>query len=61
VTVGWEALEFLFDPNTRRFFQEFPTLWFLDSLGDIIAAFLAAYVYRTRYATRPWDEDTQTT
>ena len=27
----------------------------LDSLGDIIAAFLAAYVYRTRYAARPWE------
>jgi len=61
VTVGWEVFEFLFDVNTQAFFREFPQLWFLDSLGDVIAAFLAAYIYRTRYATEPWDEDTQAT
>ena len=57
ITVGWEVFEFVLDPNTREFFREFPKIWFLDSLGDIIVAFLAAYIYRTRYATRPWEED----
>lgn len=56
ITVGWEVFEFLVDINTQAFFREFPKLWFLDSLGDIIAAFFAAYVYRTRYATKPWEE-----
>lgn len=56
IAVGWEVFEFLFDQNTQAFFREFPGLWFLDSLGDVLAGFFAAYIYRTRYATEPWEE-----
>lgn len=57
ITVGWEIFEFLFDPNTQAFFREFPRIWFLDSLGDVLAGFFAAYVYRTRYAAKPWEKE----
>ena len=44
-TVGWEAVELFFDPGTRFFYANAPDLWLLDSIGDIVAAFLGGYGY----------------
>ena len=43
--IGWELIEFFFDPETIFFYTLSPGLWTLDSLGDITAAALGAYGY----------------
>lgn len=45
ITVGWEVLELLFDAEMGFLFQSAFDFWLLDSLGDIVAAFLGGYGY----------------
>ena len=45
ITISWEVLEFLFDAETKFFYNYAPNLWMLDSSGDIIAAILGGYGY----------------
>ena len=46
VAVAWEALELLFDADTKFFYANAPDLWRLDTIGDIVAGVLGAYGYR---------------
>ncbi|OHA09227.1 MAG: hypothetical protein A3B37_03360 [Candidatus Sungbacteria bacterium RIFCSPLOWO2_01_FULL_59_16] len=52
VALGWEVLEFFFDPETRFFYAAFPNLWVLDAAGDIAAALLGACGYRAFFRSR---------
>ena len=45
IAVGWEILEFFFDSETMFFYSISPNVWVLDSIGDIVAAFLGGYGY----------------
>ena len=45
LALGWEFLEYTFDAETRFFFETYPDLWRLDSLGDITSALLGSYGY----------------
>ena len=45
LTIGWEALEFFFHPDTQYFYQYFPDLWLIDSSGDIFLALLGSAGY----------------
>lgn len=45
IAVGWEIVEFLFDPDTIFFYSVTPDLWQLDSIGDVTAALLGCYGY----------------
>ena len=44
-TIGWEAMEFFFDTDTRFFYANAPDLWRLDASGDVVAAFRGGYGY----------------
>lgn len=45
VAVGWEGLEFFFDVETQYFYYNSQDLWRLDTIGDLLAAFLGGYGY----------------
>lgn len=42
---AWEVLEYILLPNVAYFAHHSPELWRLDTIGDIVAAFLGAYGY----------------
>ena len=46
VSIFWEALEFLFDPQVAYFFGKSKVLWFEDSVGDLTAAIIGAWACR---------------
>ena len=53
VSIFWEALEFLFDPQVAYFFDKNKVLWLEDSVGDLAAAVVGALVFRKLfYLTR---------
>ena len=53
VSVFWEALELLLDPQVAYFFGKSKVLWLEDSVGDLAAAVVGALVFRKLfYLTR---------
>lgn len=52
VSIVWEALELLLDPQVVYFFGKSKVLWFEDSVGDFVAAAIGAWACR-RFFYRP--------
>lgn len=45
IAVAWELIELFFDPAMQFFYANAYTLWLLDSIGDVFAAYLGSYGY----------------
>lgn len=45
VSIFWEAFELLLDPQVAYFFSKSKVLWFEDSVGDLVAAVVGAWVF----------------